>query len=122
MKLHELKLNEGLVDAAILITIRQVLGSGITNGVQITTLAKALMAIEKGYTFSASNFNAYFNEFFPAKDLLDSLKALSKENAQQLAAFVLNILEAKNVQLASYGSFRSIGEIIAYATKAEAND
>jgi hypothetical protein len=122
MKLNELKINEGLVDATILMTLRGIAADGIKTAVHTTTLAKALMAVQKGYTFQASNFNAYFNEFFPPKVVIDSLKVLSKENAQQLAFFVLSVLEQKNVQLASLGSFKSIGEIIAYATRAEAND
>lgn len=122
MKLQELKINEGLVDVTILMTIRGIAANGISGSVDTTTLAKSLMAIFKGYTFSTSNFNAYFNEFFPAKVVTDELKSLSKESAQQLAMFVLSSLEMKNVQLASYGSFKSIGEIIAYATRAEAND
>lgn len=122
MKLQELKINEGLVDVTILMTLRSIAANGISGSVDTTTLAKSLMAIFKGYTFSTSNFNAYFNEFFPVKAVTDELKSLSKESAQQLAMFVLSSLEMKNVQLASYGSFKSIGEIIAYATRAEAND
>lgn len=122
MKLQDLKINEGLVDVTILMTLRQISVNGISSSVDVTTLAKSLMAIYKGYTFSTSNFNAYFNEFFPVKIVIDEVKSLSKESAQQLALFVLSTLETKNVQLASYDSFKSIGEIIAYATKAEAND
>lgn len=122
MKLKELRINEGLVDISVLMALRQVATSGTLNGVSVTTISKALMAIEKGYTFSAINFNAYFNEFDPPKNVIDAVKGLSKENAQQLALFILQTLEAKNTQLASLGSFKSIGEILAYATRAEAND
>jgi hypothetical protein len=122
MKLKELQINEGLVDPAILATLQAIDANGIGYTLHALILAKALMAIQQGYTFSVSNFNAYFNEFSPKLDVLDSVRALSKENAQQLAAFASNHLQAKNAQVASSGSFRSIGEIIAYATKAEAND
>lgn len=122
MKLNELKINEGLVDATILMSLDTVVARGITNTVEVTVLAKSLMAIFKGYTFSTSEFNSYFNEFFPMKVVTDEIKALPKERAQQLAFFALSTLNAKNVQLASYDSFKSIGEIIAYATRTEAND
>ena len=120
MKLKEL--NEGLVDISVLMALRRVAMSGELDGASVTTVSKALMAIEKGYTFSAVNFNAYFNEFAPPKIVIDAVKGLSKENAQRLALFVLQTLEAKNTQLASLGSFKSIGEILAYATRAEASD
>jgi hypothetical protein len=122
MKLNELKLNEGLVDATILMTMRSVASKGLTDDSQVATLAKSLMAVIKGFTFNSTNFNAYFNEFFPTKVVTDELKSLSQEEVKQLASYALGFLEAKNVQLASYGSFKSIGEIIAYATRAEAND
>lgn len=122
MKLQELKLNEGLVDISILMTLRAVAARGVSNSADVTTMSKALMAIEKGYTFNAVNFNAYFNEFSPPKIVIDAVKGLSSDAAKQLALFLLQTLEAKNTQLASLGSFKSIGEIIAYATRAEAND
>jgi hypothetical protein len=122
MKLQELRINEGLVDISILMTIRSVAMKGTSSNADVLTMSKALMAIEKGYTFNAVNFNAYFNEFSPPKVVIDAVKGLSTDNAKQLALFLLQTLEAKNTQLASLGSFKSIGEIIAYATRAEAND
>lgn len=122
MKLQELKMIEGLVDATILMSLRSVAVNGITDGAQVTNLAKSLMAIFHGYTVNTTNFNAYFNEFFPTKSVTDELKSLSTQRARQLAVFALSTLEAKNTQLASLSSFKSIGEIIAYATRAEIND
>jgi len=122
MKLQELKLNEGLVDISILMTLRSVAMQGVSSNSDVFTMSKALMAVEKGYTFKASNFNAYYNEFSPPKIVIDAVKGLSSDAVKQLALFLLQTLEAKNTQLASLGSFKSIGEIIAYATRAEAND
>ena len=123
MKLHELKLDEGLVDADIFNTIRGILDTGITNGAQTVALAKCVMAIRDGKIGISDNFNGYYNLFFPNKEMIDSIKALSKENVQQLANFVLRILEAKDTQLASLvNPTANIHDFLFYATAAEAND
>lgn len=122
MKLRDLKLTEGQVDPTILGTIQSVAANGLNGKLDATIIAKALMAIQNGYTFRVSNFNEYFNEFAPAADMLDSLLALSTENAKLLGVYALNTLQARNTLVSSYGSNRSIGEIIAHATHAEARD
>lgn len=122
MKLSDLKLNEGQVDPTILGTIRSIMANGINDKFSAMVLAKALSAIQTGYTFSVPNFNGYYNECIPKADILDSLIALSTENAKLLACYALHQLQMRDTLVASFGSNRSIGEIIAYATKAEAND
>lgn len=123
MKLRELKLSEGLVDATILSIITSIVNSGITNMAQTVAIAKCLMMIKDGQLAIALNFYGYYDVFFPDKALIDSLKALSKEETQQLATFVLSILEMKDVQLASLvQQTSSVSDFLYYATAASANE
>jgi hypothetical protein len=122
MKLQELNLNEGQVDVNILMLIQQIVDSGITSTIHATTLAKSIMCIQQGYTFIASSFNAYFNEMFPTKELLDSLKALVKKDAQQIAASVLSVLTDRNILEVPPSYFTSVKDILVYATQSQAND
>lgn len=122
MKLSEIKLNEGQVDAAILITVASIITTGLTNGAQTVALAKCIMAIKAGYVGVATNFAAYYNEFFPSKDFLDSLKALSKGETQQLATSVYQILKAKDEQLASFIQTAEIADFIRFATASSSNE
>lgn len=122
MKLKDIKLNEGHVDAAVLFTLTEVARHGITDDSQVVVLAKCLMAIQEGHVGTAVNFNAYYNEFFPGTGLLNSLSSLSKEEILQLAAFVLRVLKAKDEQLASLRALEYYQTFLTYATQAEAND
>jgi hypothetical protein len=123
MKLSEIKLDEGLVDAAILMTIASIVENGISNGAQTVALARCFMAIQDGYIGMANNFAAYYNTFFPTKDMLDSIKALSKGEAQKFATMVYQVLHAKDEQVASYmQSMSAITDMMYYATAASANE
>jgi type VI protein secretion system component VasF len=123
MKLHEIKLGEGLVDTSVFNVVRQVCTDGITNGAQTVALAKCILAIQAGKVGIADNFNEYYNTFFPTKELINEVKTLSKENAQQLATFILRVLELKDTQLASLATQTAdIQSLLYYACAAEAND
>jgi hypothetical protein len=122
MKLREITLVEGLVDITTLMTIGEVVRSGITNNAQTLIIAKSILAIQKAQVAETNNFNSYFNEFSPSKDLLDSVKALSVQDNKKLAIFLLDILSNKSVQLMSLPSLNSVTDFLYCAAQAEAND
>jgi hypothetical protein len=122
MKLREITLVEGLVDITTLMTIGEVVRNGITNNAQTLIVAKSILAIQKSQAAETNNFNSYFNEFSPSKDLLDSVKALSIQDDKKLAIFLLNILSQKSVQLMSLPSLNSVTDFLYCAAQAEAND
>lgn len=122
MKLSEIKLNEGQVDIGTLMVVAGIAKAGLVDGTQAVTLAKCLMAIRAGYVGVTTNFAAYYNEFFPSKELLDSLKHLSKEETQQLALVVFNVLKYKDEQLASFVQTKEIEDVLYYATAASSNE
>ena len=123
MKLHEIKVSEGLVDPSILYTVAQIANSGITNGAQTVTLAKCIMAIRDGQIGIAVSVDGYLNTLFPEKALIDDIKALPKETAQRIAMVVCQILQAKNEQIARYvGPFITLDDFLLYATEASANE
>jgi len=122
MKLREIKLVEGQVDITTLMVIDAIAKNGITDGAQTLTLARAVMALEQGDIMCIRNFNAYYDQFFPKKDLIDSLKALSKGEAQKLGAYVLSMLKAKDTQLALVLPFDNYAQVLYNASQSEASD
>lgn len=122
MKLHEIKVSEGLVDGAVLKTVSDMVQTGITNGAQTVILAKCILAIRDGYIGIANNFDAYLNSLSPDKELIDEIKALSKEDAYEVANVVFQILSTKNTQLAFFNGLNTIEDYLLYATQASANE
>jgi hypothetical protein len=123
MKLHEIKVSEGLVDGTILQTIASITETGLTNGAQTVTLAKCILAIRDGKIGIANNFDAYLNQMTPDNRLIGDLKALSQGDAQKVASVVFQVLSMKNTQVASFVSpLRTIEDFILYATQASANE
>lgn len=122
MKLHEIKVSEGLIDGAVLKTVSDIVQAGITNGAQTVTLAKCILAIRDGRIGIANNFDSYFNSLFPNKELIDEIKALSKEDAHKVAVIVFQILSTKNTQVASFNGLNTIEDYLLYVTQASANE
>lgn len=122
MKLHEIKVSEGLVDGAVLKTVSDIVQTGITNGAQTVTLAKCILAIRGGRIGIANNFDSYLNSLSPNKELIDEIKALSKEDAHEVANVVFQILSTKNTQVASFNGLNTIEDYLLYATQASANE
>ncbi len=122
MKLHEIKLGEGLIDIMILSNVELVVANGITNNAQTVILAKCIMAIREGLIGSIVDLDGYFNTLFPEQALIDDVKALTKEQAQQVASVILEVLRTEDVKTGIVSTFGCVNDYVTYATRSGANE
>ncbi len=122
MKLHEIKLGEGLIEITTLSNIELVVANGITDNAQTVILARCIMAIREGNIGDIVDVNGYLNTLFPDQALINDVKALNKEQSQQVATVILNILRTEDVKTGIVSPFNTVGDYLAYATRSEASE